>query len=117
MDIELALSITIPLCIISIIVICYFFTDKKDRSLYFALVSIFVLGFSLFFITNYGIQLLQLIGVIILLLYIIFSYIYPRLYSEQEEQFYYPRKKTIWESINQESSTNSTQDGAKPEKK
>lgn len=117
MDIELALSITIPICIISIIIICYFFTDKKDRPLYFSLVSIFILGFSSFFNTNYGIQLFQLIGVIILLLYIIFSYIYPRLYAQQEELFYYPRKKTIWEDINQEQSHKSIEDEPKTEKK
>jgi Ca2+/Na+ antiporter len=99
---ELFLLILTFSIISAVVILSFRITEKKNRPFIFSIVLIYVLIFSAFASSNFAIQLLELIAVMILILYIVFSTIYPRLFSEQEHQFYQPRKPTIWDLMRQQ---------------
>ena len=73
------------------------YLDKTDKNLLFSLFSLFILLYALFHTSSIAIQLMEGLSIIIIIVNIIFSCIYPKIFITREEQYYQPREETIWE--------------------
>ena len=85
--------------LILVISVSFFKCEKKDRGLILTFIFINVLLISSLLTTNFAIQLLELAGIIILVLYVVFALVYPKLFIEKEELYYQPRRRTVWEDM------------------
>ncbi|MHA1821942.1 MAG: hypothetical protein ACTSU2_16320 [Promethearchaeota archaeon] len=74
----------------------------EDRGALFSIIIILVLVISALATRTVAFQMVEFVGILILILYLVLNTIYPALYSEQEEVLYIPRRKTIWEIMEEE---------------